>query len=202
MTSKLEDSYSNLYENHLVSVATRLEDLVSNYFENEPRIDRISARPKTVGSFIEKANKIESDEKVYSDPLNQIQDQIGVRVITFYKSDVDRVCDVVNRYFRAIEDKLLVPESESEFGYFGRHFVLFLPSDVFENNDQRDECPDFFELQVKTLYQHAWSEANHDLGYKSDSPLNPDQKRKIAFTAAQSWGADLVFSELFDEMHS
>jgi hypothetical protein len=30
--------------------------------------------------------------------------------------------------------------------------------------------------------------------------LSSDQKRKIAFTAAQAWGADKMFEELFREL--
>ena len=53
---------------------------------------------------------------------------------------------------------------------------------------------------MKTLFQHAWSEAEHDLGYKPGTvPLTSDEKRRLAFTAAQSWGADRVFDELFQE---
>jgi putative GTP pyrophosphokinase len=60
--------------------------------------------------------------------------------------------------------------------------------------------PGFFELQIKTLFQHAWSEADHDLGYKpGDQPLTSEQKRLIAFTSAQAWGADHIFDQLFRE---
>jgi putative GTP pyrophosphokinase len=59
---------------------------------------------------------------------------------------------------------------------------------------------DFFELQLKTLFQHAWSEADHDLGYKPSAELSLDQKRRLAFTAAQAWGADLIFDELYREI--
>jgi ppGpp synthetase/RelA/SpoT-type nucleotidyltranferase len=63
--------------------------------------------------------------------------------------------------------------------------------------------PQFFELQVKTLFQHAWSEANHDLGYKPGAtPLSSSEKRQLAFTSAQAWGADHIFDELFKERQS
>jgi putative GTP pyrophosphokinase len=42
--------------------------------------------------------------------------------------------------------------------------------------------------------------AEHDLGYKPGAvPLTPDEKRRLAFTAAQAWGADRIFDELFHE---
>ena len=53
---------------------------------------------------------------------------------------------------------------------------------------------------MKTLFQHAWSEANHDLGYKPGSaPLTSDAKRRLDIPAAQAWGADRIFDELFRE---
>ena len=63
-----------------------------------------------------------------------------------------------------------------------------------------EHCPTFFELQIKTLFEHSWAEANHDLAYKPHSELNLVQKRKIAFTAAQAWGADKIFDELSQEL--
>jgi putative GTP pyrophosphokinase len=75
-----------------------------------------------------------------------------------------------------------------------------VPSDAVDPSIDKSLVPRFFELQVKTLFQHAWSEANHDLGYNSGlTPLTSDEKRRLAFTSAQAWGADRVFDELFKE---
>jgi ppGpp synthetase/RelA/SpoT-type nucleotidyltranferase len=103
----------------------------------------------------------------------------------------------IEKYFRYIESKKIVPESESEFGYEGRHFILFVPEDLIDEKLRGEESVEFFELQIKTLFQHAWSEAEHDLGYKPSGKLTSEQRRRLAFTAAQAWGAD----EIFDEMH-
>jgi ppGpp synthetase/RelA/SpoT-type nucleotidyltranferase len=133
----------------------------------------------------------------YADPLSEIQDQVGARIVTFYKSDVLRIAAVVEKYFRAIEAKNHVPESDSEFSYFGKHYIFFVSSDASSGLD-RALLPKVFELQIKTLFQHAWSEANHDLGYKpGGGTLTSDDKRKLAFTSAQAWGADMIFDELF-----
>ena len=72
---------------------------------------------------------------------------------------------------------------------------------MIDNDWDKALVPKFFELQIKTLFQHAWSEAEHDIGYKEgQKPLDLDQKRRLAFTSAQAWGADRVFDELFREL--
>jgi putative GTP pyrophosphokinase len=197
----VEASYLQRYEAVLKPLASAIAIHVAECFEGQSRIDRISARAKDVSSFVKKANKVERGVPKYSEPLDQIQDQIGARIITFYRSDVEALNVVVEKYFRAIESKNHVPDSEWEFGYFGRHHILVVPSDVIDDRWDNAMVPKFFELQIKTLFQHAWSEAEHDLGYKEGmSPLTLDQKRRLAFTSAQAWGADRVFDELFREL--
>jgi ppGpp synthetase/RelA/SpoT-type nucleotidyltranferase len=197
----LEDAYRERHE-ALSNTAIALHIYVTMLLTGHLRIDRISARAKDIKSFLDKAAKKEKGKAKYEDPLNQIQDQIGFRIITFFKSDVERLDAVVKRYFRFMEYKDHVPDSEWEFGYFGRHYILLLPTEVNQDGTA-GMVPRFFELQIKTLFQHAWSEAEHDLGYKpGEDPLTRDQKRKLAFTSAQAWGADQMFDDLFRERHS
>lgn len=185
----------------LREVAKLLQTHVQTYLEGLPNIDRVTARAKDPDHFAEKANRIdEKGQLYYGNPLTEIQDQLGARVVVFYKADVEPVDQLVRRYFQPIEQKELLPESEWAFGYFGLHLVLALPRDVVPNDVNLATVPRFFELQIKTLFQHAWSEANHDLGYKSRSHLSADQQRRLAYTAAQAWGADRVFDELRFEL--
>ena len=91
--------------------------------------------------------------------------------------------------------------SEWEFGYFGKHHILMIPSDVIDPEWNNTMLPRFFELQIKTFFQHAWSEAEHDVGYKeTKKQLTLDQRRRLAFTSAQAWGADRMFDELWEEV--
>jgi ppGpp synthetase/RelA/SpoT-type nucleotidyltranferase len=198
----LEELFAWRRERVLVPLAGRIETHLKTLFESFPRIDRISARAKSVDRFIGKAMKQENEKPKYDDPLNQIQDQVGARIVTFYASDVERVRVEIEKYFKYIESKKIVPESESEFGYEGRHFILFVPTDLLDETLSNDESVEFFELQIKTLFQHAWSEAEHDLGYKPSSKLTSDQKRRLAFTAAQAWGADQIFDEMYRQITS
>lgn len=197
MTATLEETYRKRHTLVLSPLAQDLGKLIEEYFADVPRIDRVACRAKSVERFLEKANKVEEGRGKYSDPLNQIQDQLGARIVTYYSDDVGRISEIVEKYFRPIESKVIVPDSESEFGYFGRHYILIIPEDAFTEGIDKDDAPNFFELQIKTLFQHAWGEANHDLGYKPDRQLSSEEKRKIAFTSAQAWGADMIFNELY-----
>lgn len=197
----LRDSFALRRVRVLVPLAERIESHLKDLLRTFPRIDGISARAKDVDRFVAKAEKRHNGEPKYDDPLSQIQDQVGARIVTFYSSDVERVRLEIEKYFRYIESKKIVPESESEFGYEGRHFILFVPEDLIDDKLERDDSVEFFELQIKTLFQHAWSEAEHDLGYKPSGKLTSDQRRRLAFTAAQAWGADLIFDGLYTETH-
>ncbi len=196
--NELENTYRRRFDTVLQPLAIGIERQLVEYLRSEPRVDRVSARAKSVDRFLNKAQAIANGRPKYSEPLRQIQDQVGARIITFYASDVDRISATVLRYYRPVESRNIVPESEWEFGYFGRHYVLLVPTDVVPSSMDKEQVPQFFELQVKTLFQHAWSEANHDLGYKPVSaPLDADAKRRLAYTSAQAWGADRMFDELF-----
>ncbi len=197
---ELEAAYTCRFDVVLFRLADALGEYIFDCMKDQPRIDRITARAKDIGRFVKKADTRVDGKLKYVEPLSQIQDQIGARIVVFYQSDVERIDAQVKKYFRAIEYQKMVPETESEFGYFGHHLVLVLPTDVIETDMDQTLIPDFFELQIKTLFQHAWSEADHDLGYKpGDKPLVSEQKRLVAFTSAQAWGADHIFDRLFRE---
>ncbi|HML95585.1 MAG TPA: hypothetical protein PKC29_09180 [Thermodesulfobacteriota bacterium] len=184
----------------LQKLACKMEQYLIDIVKDYPRIDRVSARAKSPDSYLKKALKTKDDgELKYDEPIHQIQDQLGARIITYYVCDIKPICELVEDYFGPIESKKIQPESHDKFGYEGQHYILIWPVDVFINHIPKKHIPTAFELQIKTLFQHSWSETNHDLGYKPEEELDRDQLRKIAFTAAQAWGADQILNELFME---
>jgi putative GTP pyrophosphokinase len=204
LDDQLATTYAHRYATVLKPLAPRLEAHIRELLDASPRgllrVDRVTARAKTPSSFLQKASALHNGQPKYTDPLNQIQDQIGARIVAFYLGDVEPLARLVQDYIPPIEEHDIIPESPNEFGYEGKHFVLFLPKDIVTPEIPRALCPIFFELQIKTLFQHAWAQADHDLCYKPQQSLSRDQKRKVAFTAAQAWGADLIFEQLFREL--
>ena len=201
MNDQLLAEYSARYAAVLAPIAKELDALIVDHLGDVPHIDRVSVRAKTPKRFVDKANKRDKNGALlYHEPLYQIQDQIGARIIVLYKHDVDAIRERMMEFFTHIEMRKLVPESEWEFGYFGLHFVFALPTEAIPPEIKIEDAPSFFELQIKTVFEHAWSEANHDLGYKPEVELTSDQKRLLAYASAQAWGADRAFGELALEL--
>lgn len=172
------------------AVLADLRDIV----EEDPLVERVTGRVKSIEQFLKKAGKLRADgQPKYLYPLEEIQDQVGLRIIVKFDGERDRVRDEVLTIFRPVEDRFHQPEEADRFGYEATHLVCLVPPDIRE----KTVSPiDFFELQVCTLFQHAWAEANHDVGYKSKGKLSWEEQRMIALTAANAWGADRVFEEL------
>jgi putative GTP pyrophosphokinase len=197
---QLDLKYKERYEKALVPIAEELEKELVEILSGVKNIDRIYARAKTVKRFLKKAEKLEKGNKKYTHPWSQIQDQVAARVVAFYLDDIPSLKDILMKEYRHAENQIIVPESKSKFGYEGEHFIMLIPNAVKPEGVSTDLIPEFFELQIKTLFQHAWAEASHELGYKPPKPLTDDQERRIAFTAAQAWGADRIFNELQREL--
>lgn len=184
----------------LHKVTNDIEKLLVEIFEGIPRKDRVTTRVKDIDSFIEKASRKYSDEKPkYDYPLEDIQNQIGARIVVFYKSDVEPAAERILAEFHQVEDRLKEQEEPEAFSYEARHIVCLIPPDI---QALHNPPIDFFELQISTLIQHAWAEANHDLGYKSPRDLSYNDRRKIAWAAAQAWGADLIFDEMWNRLRN
>ncbi len=195
----IHETYIRVSSRYFGAIASGLQEHLKHFIEY-PRVDKISCRPKGHDSFIRKARRRQSDgQPRYLDPLRQIQDQIGARIVTYFKDDIEAVQKIVEGVYRGIERKLIVPDDEKQFGYEGVHYVLAIPPEIMPEPLPGDDLPNFFELQIKTLFQHAWAQAEHDITYKTDYPWTKEQRRKIAFTAAQAWGADMIFDELYLE---
>jgi putative GTP pyrophosphokinase len=200
--SEVMSEYSYRYP-ALQRIEAALEIHLRQVLSGIPRVDAITSRAKSPDRFVAKALKTTDEgSPKYDNPLFQIQDQVGSRITVFYLSDVTDICARVGDHLTHVEVQDKAPAQDSEFGYFGVHFILRLPDDVIPDGVDEDLIPEFFELQVKTLFQHAWSEAHHDLGYKSKRELTSDEKRKVAFTAAQAWGADTIFEQLAEGLCS
>ena len=109
--------------------------------------------------------------------LADITDIVGVRVITFYSDDVDNSVD-----------KRKAHEIDS-FGYMSLHYIC-----------SREDFPYRFEIQMRTVLQHAWANMNHDTGYKSGVDVPKEYLRNLNRLAGMLELADEQFSLIRNEI--
>ena len=136
----------------------------------------------------------------YACPLEEIEDQVAGRVLVFYRSDVHAVVTALTAKLRKAEKQQKQPARANQFDYETTHLVFMITPDLRPAGwDALEEPLQTFELQVRTLAQHAWAEPQHDF-YKVGTGLGAENLRKLYWAAASAWGIDSIWEEIRREL--
>ena len=184
-------------------VTTLLDDAGINYLS-------VTGRAKSVASFAAKADRSVAGVPLYTDPLEQITDQVGVRVITYLHSDVAAVADLLGDQLHVLDDRDMGQETASEgrFGYASRHLLVTTPEG---SPEARRATPAYdvlrdrrAQVQVRTVLQHAWAEFEHAIRYKGTIPEEhaPDLDRRFTLAAGLLELADREFTLIRDRLQA
>ncbi len=150
----------------------------------------VQTRPKSVSSFAEKIIR----KNKYKDPLKDITDLCGARIITQTQQQVGRICQFIKENFQIDETNSLDVSERlhvSEFGYRSVHFVVTPTADEILDVKIPDELKDKkAEIQVRTLLQHTWADVIHDRLYKTTLKVPKEWERESARLAALLENAD------------
>ncbi len=167
-------------------------------------VNPISARVKEPDSFGAKAaTRCDSNKEKpkYLNPLEDIKDLAGVRIITSLPDDVKLVGDCIREEFVIDEytDLSQTLLQEERFGYQSQHYLVKLSSERTALPEYKQHRDLIAEVQVRTILQHAWAEIEHDIQYKS-SRITPDTvRRRFMALAGLLEIADREFQSIQDE---
>jgi predicted RNase H-like nuclease/ppGpp synthetase/RelA/SpoT-type nucleotidyltranferase len=172
---------------HYLQVVTALvDDAGINYLN-------ITARTKTVESFAAKVVRVSNGRPLYTDPLVEITDQVGLRIITYLREDVDAVARLLSEEMRLLDDRDMGLETarEGRWGYASRHLLVGV---------EGEQQP--ASIQVRTVLQHAWAEFEHDIRYKGTIPAGhgPDLDRRFTLAAGLLELADREFTAIRERL--
>ena len=105
--------------NYRELVTALLDDAGINYLS-------VTARTKSVESFAAKAERTTDGRRLFSDPLVEITDQVGLRIITYLREDVDAVATLLSDEMRLLDDRDMGLETarEGRWGYASRHLLV------------------------------------------------------------------------------
>jgi len=180
--------------------ASKVQELVCSILKaNDIVPHSVTSREKTGTSLKEKMTR---DGKAYEDPLHEITDLAGVRIITYFPKDVDATVPILEKEF-VIDKATSVDKRQSDdpsaFGYASVHLVVGLTK-------ARSRLPEYglftdlkCEIQVRTILQHAWAEIEHDIVYQSNEEIPFQLRRKFASLAGLPEVADREFEMLRHE---
>lgn len=169
----------------LVSLADKAYDLLRQALKEQGIcVTAIEHRVKTEKSLV---GKLELKGAKYKS-IEDITDLVGLRIITFYTDDVDKVAVIAKSLFdidwQESVDKRKLHELDA-FGYNSLHYICRLKGGSIR-----------FELQMRTALQHVWSTIEHDTGYKGDVKIPREYLRQFNRLAGMMELMDDEFSRL------
>lgn len=140
----------------------------------------IESRVKETKSFRDKIErKIAENEEING--IQDITDILGLRIITYYEDFVDEIVNMLKQEFKVdVKNSVDKRNKDDRFGYSSVHLILELNEErtgLFENHRFNGLK---FEIQIRSLLQHAWAVVSHELKYKNENSFPEEMSRKLA----------------------
>ena len=180
-------------ERWLTTLTGLLDDAGINYLS-------VTGRAKSVASFAGKAAREADGVRLHPDPLRDVTDHVGLRVITYVRGDVAAVAELLADEFTVLDDRDLGLETAraGRFGYASRHLLVTDAPPGTDLDDVLGDPAGRVSVQVRTVLQHAWAEFEHDVRYKGTVPAEhaPDLDRRFTLAAGLLELADAEFSAI------
>ena len=187
--ANLEKQYQGLktlYESMVDEVLFVLNRDVS---QKGIRVHSITSRPEKIKSFKSVCDKL---QRKNLKNCNEIEDIAGVRVICLYRSDLQKIGDIISGCFLVVDADTSRTRTEAAFGYASDHYVVKLSSDY--RGARYDSIKDIkCEIQVRTILMDAWASVSHHLIYKQEVDIPRDLRVDFNSLAGLFYVADTHF---------
>lgn len=152
--TKWYNQYWNIYN----SLGEEVRSLIKKLLDDKIDYHTIVHRVKELKSVINKFK-----DKNYNE-FTQLTDFTGIRIITYTLSEIEEVCEIIEKEFKKIEKKSFIDELEDtgKVGYLSIHYICQFRHDRIKLAEYSRYANMKFEIQVRTILQHAWAEIEHD----------------------------------------
>ena len=140
---------------------------------------QIETRVKSLPSFLDKVYRLISTNKFLS---NNFNDLVGIRLITYYNEDVYQIAALIEREFDVYSKNSEYEShnrSPDQFGYSSLHYKISLTPQSSYPAELEKFKNIIFEVQIRTVVQHAWATIDHKIRYKTAEEIPRDIQREI-----------------------
>jgi ppGpp synthetase/RelA/SpoT-type nucleotidyltranferase len=157
---------------------------------------QVEGRTKEVANFV---SKLRRKQEKYTDPLKEVTDLAGLRVVLYYIDDVERVGQIVQEQFtvdmsHSVDKGALM--DPDRFGYLSVHHIV-QPSSTRRSLPEWAAFSDLYaEIQVRTVLQHSWGAISRKLAYASVREAPRDLQRSLNRLSALLELADEEFLDI------
>jgi putative GTP pyrophosphokinase len=156
----------------------------------------LQARVKDWDSIAEKFDR----KDLSLSTLKNLDDFIGIRSVFLFRRDLISARELVENTFEVLsEEDTATRLDESEFGYQSWHFIVKLPASWLKVPSFEGLGVFRSEIQLRTLSQHIWASASHQLQYKREDSVPKPIRRTIHRASALLETVDLEFERVLQE---
>lgn len=157
------------------------------------KLHSVSSRIKKLESFLDKSKR-----KQLGDPLAEVRDIVGLRVVCLFVSDIERIGKLIREHFLVIsEDDKIEGAEASSFGYMSVHFNVMMKKE--HKGPRYDPIAGLgFEIQVRTIAMDAWANVSHHLSYKSDKDVPSELRKDFYALSGLFYVADRHFEMFYN----
>ncbi|MCG2461466.1 RelA/SpoT domain-containing protein [Flavobacteriaceae bacterium F89] len=171
---------------------------------------RIFSRSKDEKSIREKITRKAKEGSPYHSNGKLIQDIIGIRVVTYFRDDVNLVKDILSRVITFKDEEIDSPEltvfkpkrTNIICSFNESQSKTFSEVQLSSEKEYYNLLDSTFELQLRTILSEGWHEIDHSLRYKckEDWEGHYDNERLLNGIYASLETNDIALKNLFTEL--
>lgn len=178
----------------LESAGDKTEGLIKQILiEAKIGVHSVTNRVKSEQKLKEKYLRNDKDYKC----LQEITDQVGVRITTYYEDQVDPVSNLIIDNFHIYPEHTVDKRKQDpeRFSYRSLHHVCSYSAVRASLPEYRSFSTIMIEIQIRSILQHAWAEMEHD-AYDLRGKIPAHIRRRFSRLAGLLELADQEFIEV------
>jgi len=159
--------------------------------KNKMKYHSLTCREGKVKSFESFYDKVIRKD-IRENPLNEVEDIAGVRVICLYRSDLCKIGEIIEENFEVVRTDTSRTRTENPFGYASDHYIVKISRHY--KGARYDKIKDLkCEIQVRTILMDAWASVSHHLAYKQEADIPGELKADFNSLSGLFYIADTHF---------